>query len=181
MSESGLVARRQAELRLRVGEHLDDGETLDAALWIARSPGLPLIAKVTRAPADLPGFGGSMLAANPQSGLHGPAGSIAADLDSHLPEHTIAAALALTGTRVLLLRISEAPSPALPEPSGLMDRVRRMFERAEPEPLPPLTPVWRRPRSVLAATGTGDRGSELALRFTDGSSLTVDAPLAHLL
>ncbi|MFI1990568.1 hypothetical protein [Actinoplanes sp. NPDC020271] len=181
MSESGLVARREAELRSRVGEHLDPGETLEAALWIARSSGLPLIAKVTRAPEDLPGLGGTVLSPNPHHGLRGPVGSLAAGLDHHLPEHTTAAVLALTTARVLLLLISDGPAPARPKPAGLTDRLRRMLDRAEPEPLPPLTPAWHRPRAALAAAEVSDPGSELTLRFTDDSSLTVDAPLAHRL
>ncbi len=82
---------------------------------------------------------------------------------------------------MLLLVVSGAPAPAEPRPSGLFDRVRRLLDRAEPDPLPGLTPAWQRPRDDLAAVEVSDSQTELTLRFTDGSSLSVDAPLAHLL
>lgn len=227
MNERDPVAERQAELRRRVGEHLDADETVQAALWIARASGLPLIAKVTRAPQSVLGFGGMDLSGNPHTGLNGPATSTAAALQRHLPDHTTAAALALTSARLLLLVLTD-PSPPEPaprpasvpasglasgpgsgpasgpgsgpgsglgpgpeletetaaeqeaQPRGLLDRVRRasrrMFERAEPEPLPPLEPVWHCPREKVAAVEVSDPDGELILRFTDGSSMTVVAP-----
>ncbi|MEV6345862.1 hypothetical protein [Actinoplanes sp. NPDC051851] len=169
MSESGLVARRQAELRLRVGEHLRGGEECGAALWVARVSGLPMVARVTRwqgAPQGVLGFGGSVLPENPESGLSG----TAADLHRHLPENDAAAALALTGDRVMLLLAADSPPP---EPAGW---VRRLVGRGAPEPLPALTPVWECPRSGLAGAEAGDPEGELRLRFADGSGLAVAAP-----
>ncbi|GIF04203.1 hypothetical protein [Actinoplanes siamensis] len=184
MNGSGLVARRQAELRLRVGEHLDPGEALRAALWVARPSDLPLISRITQwqgAPQGLLGLGGTTPPADPHSGLDGPAGSTAGGLDRHLPEHTTAAALALTDARLLLLLVSGAPTaPAPAPPRGLLDRIRaggrRVFGRAGPVPLPPLSVAWQCPRAVLSGVVAGDPQGWLALRFADGSGLSVVAP-----
>ncbi|BCJ47840.1 hypothetical protein GCM10010168_21990 [Actinoplanes ianthinogenes] len=131
------VARARAELRQRVGEHLDEGETLRAAVWIARDSGLPLISRIT------PWKG----AATPRKQLDG----TAAELDRHLPDHTAAAALALTEARLLLM----------------LDG-------------PPLAPVWQCPRAALATATATDPEGQLTLHFTDGSRVTVVAPFAHL-
>ncbi|GAA0448697.1 hypothetical protein Aca07nite_79770 [Actinoplanes capillaceus] len=188
MRRAGPVARRQSELRLRVGEHLDEGEALHAALWVARESGLSTIAKITRwegAPEGLLGFGGAGPTASPPRALEG----TAAELDRHLPKPTAAAALALTGARLLLLAPAEEPlaeeplaeeplaeEPPAARPAGLHDRLRRMLGRAEPTPLPRLELVWQCPRTALAAVGVSDPEGALALGFADGSSLSVVAP-----
>ncbi|KUL34282.1 hypothetical protein [Actinoplanes awajinensis] len=183
MKQADLVARRQAELRARVEPHLDAGETLRAALWVARDAGLPMIVKI--APQGLPGMGGSVLSANPQSGLDGPEGSTAADLDRRLPQHPAVAVLALTDARLLLLTVSDALPPerepaADARPAGFLDHLgrigRRLFDQGEPVALPLLEPVWRCHRAALHAVGVSGPEGRLALRFTDGSSLAVAAP-----
>ncbi|AEV85723.1 hypothetical protein ACWT_4701 [Actinoplanes sp. SE50] len=151
MNASGPAAR-QAELRLRVAEHLEPGETLHAALWIARDPGLPLISRLA------PGM--------PGSPPPGPAGGIAAELYRHLPEHTVAATLALTGDRLRLLLLDGEFRPPR----------RRLFGRSEPAPLPPLAPVWECPRAGLATAAADEPAGSLTLRFADGSALAVAAP-----
>lgn len=173
MRQADPVARRQSELRLRVGEHLDVGETLRAALWVARESGLSTIARITRwegAPEGLLGFGGAGPTASPPRALEG----TAAELDRHLPEPAAAAALALTGARLLLFAPVEEPPAA--RPPGLHDRLRRMLGRAEPTPLPRLELLWQCPRTVLAAVGVSDPEGTLALGFADGSSFSVVAP-----
>ncbi|GGN75418.1 hypothetical protein GCM10010112_46610 [Actinoplanes lobatus] len=177
MRQADPVARRQSELRLRVGEHLDAGETLHAALWVARESGLSTIAKITRwegAPEGLLGFGGAGPAASPPRALQG----TAAELDRHLPEPAAAAALALTEARLLLFA-AVAGSPEA-RPPGLRDRLRlagrRMLGRVEPAPLPRLELLWQCPRTALAAVGVSDPEGALALGFVDGSSLSVVAP-----
>jgi hypothetical protein len=182
MSGSGSVARRQAELRLRVGEHVDSGEVFRAALWVARDPGLSMIAKVARwegAPPGLLGFGGSDQVPARHSDVHGPESSTAASLDKHLPEHTEAVALALTEARLLLFTIAESPRAEV-RPAGLLDQIRlagrRMLGRGESAPLPPLRLVWQCPRAALHSVGVSDPEGRISLRFADGSSLSAIAP-----
>ncbi|WP_221326941.1 hypothetical protein [Actinoplanes sp. L3-i22] len=173
MNESGPVARRQAELRLRVGEHLDSGEVLLGAVWIARTSHVPLISKITQ----WQGAPHGLLGRNEPAPRAFPAGSTAADLDRHLPEDDTAMALALTGARLLMLAVGEPPpAPAVVPPAGLLDRVKRLLAPAEPAPLPPLAPVWQCPRAGLGAVAVSDPEGRLALRFADGSGLSVDAP-----
>lgn len=175
-----LAARRQAELRLRVGEHLAPGEEYLAGLWVARDPGLPLVSRITQwpgAPQGVLGLSGTVVSANPEIGLDGPGGSTAAALDRHVPEPASAAALALTGSHLRLLLIAaEQPVVAGAAPAGPADRLRRLFTRAPAPPLPALTPVWHCPRAALAEAVASDPEGRLTLRFADGSSLSVLAP-----
>ncbi|WIN00362.1 hypothetical protein ACTOB_004062 [Actinoplanes oblitus] len=198
------VARRQAELRARVGEHLEPGETCRAAVWVARASGLSLISRIS-------GASQGPLAPAPV----GPRGGTAAGLYRCLPEHTSAAALALTEARLLLFLLTEAtpsdrtdlagpasggpapaapasggpapdgPAPTAPASSGFaavtsFDRVklavRRLFSRTEAEPLAPLALAWQCQRTALDAAAASDPEGELSLRFTDGSHLSVVAP-----
>ncbi|GGN23071.1 hypothetical protein FHR83_002707 [Actinoplanes campanulatus] len=191
------VARRQSELRLRVGEHLDAGEMLHAALWVARESGLSTIARITRWEGALEGrlgFGGAGPTASPPRALEG----TAAEMDRHLPDPAAPAALALTDAHLLLFAADAEPPDARPpdarlpdarlpdarlpdaRPPGLRDRLRlagrRMLGRAEPPPLPRLELLWQCPRTALASVGVSDPEGALALGFVDGSSLSVVAP-----
>ncbi|WP_436534485.1 hypothetical protein [Actinoplanes sp. HUAS TT8] len=177
------MARRQAELRARVGEHLDAGESFLAAVWVARDSGLPLISRITSwqgAPQGVLGLGGpamQAMQANPHTALDGPEGSTAAALDRHFPHDGTAAALALTDTRLLLLSVSDhTPTPVPAPPTGLADRVRRLIGRGEPEPLPLLVLSWHCPRAALSDVGLSDPEGHLSLRFADGSGVSVVAP-----
>ncbi|GAA4958007.1 hypothetical protein [Actinoplanes utahensis] len=177
MREGDLVTRLQEELRLRVGEHLEAGETLRAALWVARESGLSTIARISRwqgAPEGLLGFGGAGATMRSARVPEGRAG----ELHRHLPDPETAGALALTDTRLLLLGAVAVPSDA--RPVALSDRLRlagrRVLGRAEPDPLPPLTSRWECPRTALAAVGVSDPEGTLTLDFVDGSSLSVAAP-----
>jgi hypothetical protein len=177
VNESGPVARRQAELRLRAGEHLDPGEALAGTVWIARTSSLPLISKITRMPGVTQGLPGLD---DPAPRVF-PAGSTAGDLDRHLPADGTAVALALTDARLLMLSVGEPePAPAPDPPAGFLDRVtlagRRLLGAAEPEPLPPLTPIWECPRAALGPVTVSDPEGRLELHFADGSRVSVDAP-----
>lgn len=168
---------RQSELRLRVGEHLDAGETLRAALWVARESGLSTIARITRwegAPEGLLGFGGAGPTASPPRALTG----TAAEMDRRLPEPAAAAALALTGGRLLLFGAVDEPPDAGPPERGARLRLagRRLLGRAEPAPLPRLELHWQCPRALLAAVDAGDPEGTLTLGFGDGSTLSLVAP-----
>ncbi|GAA4607810.1 hypothetical protein BJY16_006526 [Actinoplanes octamycinicus] len=149
------VARRQAELQARVGERLAPGETYRAALWVARPSGLPLISKIAG------GVPGPLTGSPP-----GPGSGLAAELYQRLPEYTSAAALALTDARLLLLLLAETARP----------RPRRLFSRAEPDVLPALTLAWECPRAAVDAAAASDPEGRLALRFTDGSTVSLVAP-----
>ena len=158
---SGAELDPQVEARVR--EHLQPGETFRAAVWVSRadehSP-----ARLTR--AEMSPFRFRGMSSGRRRG-HGSPGTLAAGLEQHLRLVTEPRILALTERRLLVLAKGLGSwRDLLPPASG---------------PLPPLRRRWECPRAELtSATERAGRAGRLRLTFTDGSTVTLLTPAAHI-
>jgi len=154
------------QLRQRVEEHLQSGETFRAVIWASRADGRTSVAmtrsemspfrlRFRRPTPDRPGLRG---------GVHGSPRSLAVGLDEHIRIVTHPRVLARTDRRLLLL-------------TKRLGSWRDLFRPAS-GPVPPLRLLWECPRTSLASAA--DRDGRLRLTFTDGSAVTLLTPAAGL-
>jgi hypothetical protein len=152
-----------AQLKRRVEEHLQPGETFRAAVMASRADGRTSVAmtraemspfrlRFRRPVPDGPGV---------HDGVQGSPRSLAVGLDAHIRIVTHPRVLALTDRRLLVLS----------------KRLRRDLFRPS-NPVPPLRLRWECPRKDLASAT--ERAGRLRLTFTDGSTVTLLTPSAGL-
>ncbi|KUL40626.1 hypothetical protein [Actinoplanes awajinensis] len=183
----------QAEVRTRVAEHLQPGETFQAAVWATRVHVAPTAGEVTRQELNPKRLaeGLALQAAGLDSGpdayqgsragvVDGPPGSLAAQLDGRLPADRGACLLAVTDQRLILFVKTPEPKPdsLLSIPGWLLRRSREAADDAQfrppTGPLRPLSRQWQGPRPSWAGFPDG----KLRIAFADGSSLALITPRA---
>ncbi|WP_250008656.1 hypothetical protein [Actinoplanes sp. M2I2] len=157
--ESG--ADRDAQLQTQVREHLQPGETFRAAIWVSRPEGSASV-RITRGEMSplrfrrrVPGM---------RRGLHGAPRSHAVELDEHIRTVNDPRVLALTDRRLVVL------AKGIGSWRDLLDRVSG--------PSPSLRKRWECPRADLASAT--EQAGRLLLTFTDGSTVTLLTPSAHV-
>jgi hypothetical protein len=157
-------AQRDTQLKERVGEHLQPGETLRAAIWASRADGRtsvpltraemsPFRFRFRRPEPDAPGV---------RRGVQGSPSSLAVGLDEHIRIVTDPRVLALTDRRLLVLSKRLGPWRDLLRPAS--------------RPMPPLRLLWECPRPELASVT--EQAGRLRLTFTDRSAVTLLTPSA---
>jgi hypothetical protein len=153
-----------AQLNDRVGEHLQPGENLRAAIWASRADGRtgasvtraevsPFRLKFRRPEPDGPGA---------RRGVQGAPSSLAVGLDEHIRIVTHPRVLALTDRRLMVLS----------KRGGL-------FRPASGPGVPPLRLLWECPRKELRKSVEQEEG-RLRLTFTDGSAVVLLTPAAGI-
>lgn len=193
MSTPDPVARRFAELRSRVQEQLQPGETFVAAVWVSRATNRPSAREIARKELnarrllegvaaeavgiDDPGTGPETYTGSRRGILEGDPSSLAAQLDQQVPTPTEPRVLAITSHRVVALAKAageQRPRSRLAAMAkGIGDIVRN---QPNAEPLPPLVPLWECPRPALAAAS--EQAGRMRVSFSDGSALVVVTPAA---
>jgi hypothetical protein len=157
---------RDAQLKERVVEHLQPGETFRAFVWASRADGRtsvgvtraemsPFRLRLRRPVSDGPGA---------RLGVHGSPRSLAVGLDEHIRIVTHPRVLALTDRRLLVL-------------SKRLGSWRDLFRPAS-TPVPRLRLLWECPRKDLASAT--ERAGRLRLTFTDGSAVVLLTPSAGI-
>jgi hypothetical protein len=155
-----------AQLKGRVGESLQPGETLRAVVWASRADGRtslsasraeisPFRLRFRRPEPDGPGA---------RKGVQGAPRSLAVGLDQHIRIVTHPRVLALTDRRLLVL-------------SKRVGSWRDVFRPAEGT-VPALRLLWECPRKNLKAAT--ERDGRLRLAFIDGSAVTLLTPAAGI-
>jgi hypothetical protein len=157
-------ADRDEQLRERVRERLDPGETFRAVVLVSRADGRmsvpvtraemsPFRVRFRRPVSEGPGA---------RRGVHGSPHSLAVGLDEHIRNVTDPRLLALSDRRLLVL-------------SKRLGPWRDLFRPAS-SPVPPLRLLWECPRQNLASAT--ESAGRLRLSFTDGSTVAMLTPTA---
>jgi hypothetical protein len=157
-------SERDAQVEARVLEHLQPGETFRAAVWASRADARASVGMSRKEMSPFRFRRPVPEVAGARRGVNGAPSSRAVGLDQQISIVTDPRVLALTDRRLMVL-------------SKRVGSWRDIFRQGSGS-VSPLRVRWECPRADLASATEQD--GRLRLTFTDGSSVTLLTPSAHV-